>query len=138
MTPRIACDTNVLVSATLSNGPPRWVLDAVDQGRAELVTLDPVRDELGRVLRDKLRLGAPRAQAILDDLDELAVQGQPKASDALAVTGHRADDEVLACAVDAGVDVLVTGDHRHLIPVGTHQGVRILTPQAFLAELAAG
>lgn len=138
MSPRIACDTNVLVSATLSNGPPRWVLDAVDDGRAELVMLDPVRDELGRVLRDKLRLGASRAHAILDDLDELAAQGQPKVSDAMAVTGHRADDEVLACAVDAQVDVLVTGDHRHLIPVGTHQGVRILTPQAFLAELAAG
>jgi predicted nucleic acid-binding protein len=138
VSPRIACDTNVLVSATLSNGPPRWVLDAVDDGRAELVMLDPVRDELGRVLRDKLRLGASRAHAILDDLDELAAQGQPKVSDAMAVTGHRADDEVLACAVDAQVDVLVTGDHRHLIPVGTHQGVRILTPQAFLAELAAG
>lgn len=138
MSPRIACDTNVLVSATLSNGPPRWVLDAVDDGRAELVMLDPVRDELGRVLRDKLRLGASRAHAILDDLDELAAQGQPKVSDAMAVTGHRADDEVLACAVDAQVDVLVTGDHRHLIPVGTHQGVRILTPQALLAELPAG
>jgi predicted nucleic acid-binding protein len=137
VSPRIACDTNVLASATLSNGPPRWVLDAVDDGRAELVMLDPGRDELGRVLRDKLRLGASRAHAILDDLDELAAQGQPKVSDAMAVTGHRADDEVLACAVDAQVDVLVTGDHRHLIPVGTHQGVRILTPQALLAELAA-
>jgi len=38
--------------------------------------------------------------------------------------------------VAAGVDVLVSGDRRHLLPVGEHQGIRILTPQALLAELA--
>jgi SnoaL-like domain len=29
-----------------------------------------------------------------------------------------------------------SGDRRHLLPVGEHQGVRIVTPQALLAELA--
>jgi predicted nucleic acid-binding protein len=33
------------------------------------------------------------------------------------------------------VDVLVTGDRRHLLPLGEYCGVGILTPQAFLAEL---
>jgi hypothetical protein len=34
--------------------------------------------------------------------------------------------------------VLVTGDRRHLLPLGEHHGVRALTPQAALADLRAG
>ena len=45
---------------------------------------------------------------------------------------------VLASCGDSGIDVLVTGDRRHLSPIGSHGGFRILTPQALLAELAGG
>jgi predicted nucleic acid-binding protein len=51
------------------------------------------------------------------------------------VTGDPGDDLILACAVQAGVDAVVSGDRRHLLPVGEHRGVRIVTPQALLAEL---
>jgi hypothetical protein len=37
-----------------------------------------------------------------------------------------------------GIDVLVSGDRPHLLPVGEHRGIRIITPQALLAELAGG
>jgi predicted nucleic acid-binding protein len=61
---------------------------------------------------------------------------QPPAPDRVPeLTGDRADDAILAAAVQARVDVLVTGDRRHLLPLGKYCGVRILTPQAFLAEL---
>lgn len=53
-----------------------------------------------------------------------------------SITGDPADDTVLACAVGERAEILVTGDRRHLLPVGRHRGVRILTPQALLAELA--
>lgn len=36
-----------------------------------------------------------------------------------------------------GVEVLVSGDHKHLLPLGAHRGVPVLTPQALLAELRA-
>jgi uncharacterized protein len=52
-----------------------------------------------------------------------------------AVTGDPADDLILACAIQAEVEVLVSGDRKHLLPVGERGGVRILTPQALLAEL---
>jgi uncharacterized protein len=52
-----------------------------------------------------------------------------------ATTGDPADDVILACAAEAGADVLATGDRKHLLPIGEHRGVRILTPQALLAEI---
>jgi hypothetical protein len=39
--------------------------------------------------------------------------------------------------VRAAVHVVASGDRRHLLPVGEHRGIRIITPQALLAELAA-
>lgn len=138
MTPlRIVCDTNVLVSATLSDGPPSRVLRSVARGQAELIVPEVVRRELVWVLADKLRFDAERVRATLAKVDALAVERQTVA-DVPQVTGQRVDEEVLACSVAAGVDVLVTGDRQHLIPPREHQGVRSRTPQAFLAELAAG
>ncbi|MCA1681127.1 MAG: PIN family protein, partial [Actinobacteria bacterium] len=55
-----------------------------------------------------------------------------------AVTGEPADDAILACAVAEGADVLVTGDRRHLLPLSSHGGLRIVAPQALLAELRRG
>lgn len=52
------------------------------------------------------------------------------------VTGDPNDDLILACAIDAEVKAIVSGDRRHLLPVGEHRGVRIVSPQALLAELA--
>lgn len=51
------------------------------------------------------------------------------------VSGDPADDAILASAVEAAADVLVTGDRKHLLPLGEHGGVRIMTPQALLSEL---
>jgi uncharacterized protein len=51
------------------------------------------------------------------------------------LTGDPADDVILACAVRAGVDALVSGDRRRLLPIGEHRGVRVVTPQKLLAEL---
>jgi uncharacterized protein len=51
------------------------------------------------------------------------------------VSGDPDDDLILAAALDAGADVLVSGDRRHLLPLGEHEGMRIVTSQALLAEL---
>jgi len=44
------------------------------------------------------------------------------------VANDPADDHVLACALAAGADLVVSGD-RHLLDLGgTYQGIRIVTP----------
>ncbi len=44
------------------------------------------------------------------------------------------DDKFLACAVAGEADVIVSGD-SHLLTLGSHAGIPILTPAAFLALL---
>jgi predicted nucleic acid-binding protein len=45
------------------------------------------------------------------------------------------DDHVIATAVAVGAEIIVTGD-KDLLTLGGSQGVRILTPRSFLAELS--
>lgn len=125
-----------MVSAFIAAGPPSRLLEEAIDGRLELVLFDPVIVELGRVLTEKLDFEPQRwieAEALLRELAVQAVRapaGTPE-----PVTGDPADDLVLACAIEAEVEVLASGDRKHLLPVGERGGVRILTPQALLAEL---
>ena len=109
--------------------------EAID-GRLELILAQPVMVELERILTGKLGFEPERWRRVEELLVDVAteVAPPPKASPD-AITGDPDDDLILACAIEARVDALVSGDRRHLLPVGAHRGVRILTPQALLAEI---
>ncbi len=137
MSTRALCDTNVLVSAFIAGGPPSRVIEAAIDGRVELVLADPVLAELERVL--SVKLGFEREQVhetilFLIGLASERIETPPRSPE--AVTHDPDDDVILACAVAAEVHVLVSGDRRHLLPLGEYRGIRIITPQALLAELA--
>jgi predicted nucleic acid-binding protein len=113
------------------------VIERAIDGHLELVLAQPVMVELKRILTGKLGFEAQRWQGVEELLLDLAAEliQAPKASPE-AVTGDPDDDLILACAITAGVDALVSGDRRHLLPVGEHRGVRVITAQALLAELS--
>ena len=92
--------------------------------------------ELERILTGKLGFEPERWHQVEELLLDLAVEvAPPPKTSPDAITGDPDDDVILACAIEAKVDVLVSGDRKHLLPVGAHKGVRIITPQALLAEL---
>ncbi|HWJ49850.1 MAG TPA: putative toxin-antitoxin system toxin component, PIN family [Solirubrobacteraceae bacterium] len=136
MTVRALCDTNVLVSAFIAGGPPSRVVEASIDGRIELVLADPVLDELERVLTVKLGFEPERVREIRALLLDIAVaRVDAPTQEVEAITGDPDDDVVLACGVNAGVNIIVSGDRRHMLPVREHRGIRIISPQALLAEL---
>lgn len=95
----------------------------------------PVAAELERVLTKKLgfeQAAVADAKTMLARLSTVEAV-QPSRID--AVTGDPKDDRILAYAVSTGADVLVTGDRKHLLPLAEYRGVRLITPQALLAEL---
>lgn len=127
----------MLVSALIAAGPPSRIVEEVIDGRLELVLPDPVMEELERVLVGKLGVDAGRWREVEALLGDLAMESVSAPQGSVEpVTGDPDDDLILVCAVQADVEVLVSGDRKHLLPLGTHRGVRVLTPQALLAELA--
>jgi predicted nucleic acid-binding protein len=56
----------------------------------------------------------------------------------LRVAANDADDDhVIAAAVAARAELIVTGDRKHLLPIGTHQGIAIVTAREVVDRLDA-
>ena len=109
--------------------------EAID-ARLELVLAQPVMVELERILTERLGFEPQRWRGVEELLLGLAVELAPVPEATVeAVSGDPDDDLILACAIKAGVEAVVSGDRRHLLPVGEHRGVPVITPQALLAEL---
>ena len=53
------------------------------------------------------------------------------------VAGDADDDHVIAAAVAAHADFIVTGDRRHLLPIGNHHGIAIVEASEALRQIAA-
>ncbi len=47
------------------------------------------------------------------------------------------DDHVIAAAVAARAELIVTGDRKHLLPIGSHQGIAIVTAREIVDRLQA-
>lgn len=92
--------------------------------------------ELGRVLVEKLRLGQEALEHLAVLLDELPVTYLPTPEAAEARSGDPSDDRILAAAIAGGADLLISGDRRHLLPLGEVAGMPIVRPQDLLARLS--
>ncbi|OGW61927.1 MAG: putative toxin-antitoxin system toxin component, PIN family [Nitrospirae bacterium RBG_16_64_22] len=125
---RVFLDTNVLASAFATRG---LCADLVREILAEhdLITGEVVLGELERVLLRTFGVPAGTAASVIALLRTCTVVPRPKKI--LAVHVRDADDAwVLASAVAAKADVLVTGD-KDLLAVGNKAGILITNPRGF-------
>jgi len=129
--PRLVLDTNVLVSAVHVGGPPEELLLLANQGAIELFLSPFILKETSVVLKEKFGWGKERIRLLLDVLEEVATVIAPE-TDLKVITNDKADNRILACAVDAKADFLVTGDKRHLLPLKGYRDIHIVTPRECL------
>jgi putative PIN family toxin of toxin-antitoxin system len=124
---RVFLDTNVLVSAFATRGLCSDVLREV-LAEHELLVGEQVMQELRTVLREKIGLPRKTVSAVDAFLREQELAPRPKQA-SFAVPRDPADRWILAAAVAAKADVLVTGD-RDLLELA-NPPVRIATPREF-------
>lgn len=128
---RAVFDTNVLISATLFGGLPFDCLRLASQQKITLVLSPDILEEYRRVLREKFSYTDREIAAREERLRRVAVTVEP--TDRLTVVkGDPSDDQVLEAALAGEVYVIVTGDHVHLLPLQSFQGIPIVTPRQFL------
>ena len=135
---RVVADTNTVVSGLLWHGPPRKFLDAARKGGFELFTSVALLTELEEVLgREKFAKRLVNADITPRELvlgyAALATPVTPLAIPAV-ILDDPDDDAVLACALAAQADVIVSGDN-HLLSLKTYQGIDILTAPKLLARI---
>ena len=137
MMPRVVFDTNVIISAVHFGGPPEELMFLANQGAIELFLSPFILDEMSWVLEKKLNWEKRRISRLIKVLKEVATIIEPT-TELNVVAGSDADNRILACAVDAKADFLVTGDKRHLLPLERYERICILTPRECLEVLFKG
>lgn len=127
---RVVLDTNVIVSALISSGPPRTVIELCRTCDILLVTSDALLTELSEVMRRKFRWEADRVAVLLEELRSFAMVVLPGVT-VQRIPEDPADNRVLECALEGDVDFVVSGDSRHLQPLGRFEGIPIMSPAEF-------
>lgn len=137
---RVVLDTNVVVSGLLIVGSgPAAILDGWRDGQFEVLTsrstIAELRGvvELPRIVR-RLPLASADHQAFLEDYSGFTTSVETDLT-ITAITADPSDNVFLELAVAGAADYVVSGD-RHLLDLGSYQGIPILTPARFLAVLA--
>ena len=140
---RVVLDTNIFVSSLLvKEGVPAKVLDAWRDRQYALFISPAILSEIrATLLYPRIRRKYSITEAEIDQLitllefDALIVLGDDE-SVAGSVPEDPADEAVLACALDARADLIVSGD-RHLLEMKEYQEIPILTVREFLNQLEA-
>ncbi len=131
---RVVPDTNVYVSALLWTGNPHRLLLLAEAGELTLVTTPAIMEELREVMgRPKFRLRIRDLQTTVAELMESllsVVEVIPDFAIEPVIKRDPDDDKILACAVAAQAEWLISGDD-HLLSLKRYKGIPILTPSRF-------
>lgn len=137
---RVVIDTNVFVSSLLVRlGGPAQVLNAWRERRYLLAVSPSIVAEIRATLsvpriRCKYAITDEDIKELIELLKKDALMVQGSADVAGSVPEDPADEMVLACAVEAQADFIISGDH-HLLGLESHRGIPIVTVRQFLARL---
>lgn len=131
-------DTNIAVSGLLWRGKPFRLLEFARAGICEVYTSPALLVELDVVLNHpklipRLAAMGSTAAGLMSDYRTVAVSVTP-APIPPTVMADPDDDAVLACAVGAAADFIVSGD-QHLLALGSFQGIPIIKAAALLNRL---
>jgi len=137
---RVILDASVIVAAVATKNPrsaSRVVIEAAALGALDLVVTDEIEAEYrDAVEREKVKRAAPRLDrlAFVDAI--VGTAERVEATDEVRVVAKDPkDDKYVAAALAARAEFVVSLDRRHLLALGTHEGVRFLSPGDFLGVL---
>lgn len=136
---RVVLDANVYVSALIRpQGPPGQIIKGLLENAFEIVLSPAIVEETVRAfeypkVRKYIHAGVD-AELWFEDVILLAqfVAGSPELE---GVSVDADDDKYFAAAIEGSATLIVSGD-PDLLTVKEFQGVRIVTPRAFLDLLS--
>ena len=127
---RAVFDTNVLVAAFVTEGICSKLLTRGRKKEFDLIICPVVLQEFERVLIKKLSATRNEARNALQIVSEAICGVVHPLQSVQSVCRDPDDDAILACALEARADYLVTGD-VDLLELKVFKGIPIVTPRDF-------
>jgi putative PIN family toxin of toxin-antitoxin system len=129
---RAVFDTNVLIAAFLTEGLCSGLLIRARKQSFDLVLCDDMIREFEGILTKKFKLTSTDISEISAIVSETAAEILHKLNPVPSICRDPNDDMVIACAIDATADYIVTGDEDLLI-LKKHKNIIIINPRNFEA-----
>jgi putative PIN family toxin of toxin-antitoxin system len=123
-------DTNVLLAAFLTEGVCAKLLRRARKRQFNLITCPFILQEFERILAKKFSATKRENENALALITESALDIVHPLETPSGVCRDKDDDNVLACALEADADYLVTGD-KDLLQLKAFRDIRIITPRDF-------
>lgn len=139
---RLVLDTNVVVVGLLWNGHPRHLLDLAINGDVALFSSPALIDELAHTLNypkfsQRIAAHCATTPSALTVRYSALVKLVTPSEVPRVIEQDADDDQVLACALAANANLIVSGD-KHLRSLGgAYQGIRIVTPAEAIHAVGA-
>jgi putative PIN family toxin of toxin-antitoxin system len=127
---RVVFDTNVLVSAFVTEGVCSKLLGRARRRQFQLITCPFILKELEAVLLKKFSATKGETSQVLRILTEAISALVQPAQPVSGICRDPDDDHILSCALAADAEYLVTGD-SDLLELREFRGTRILSPRDF-------
>lgn len=136
---RLVLDTNIVASGLLWDGAPARLIDAAQAGVIEIYTSRTLVAELTRILKrakfaKAIATSGVGIEGLVLGYAELASLVEPMPIPPTIIADPD-DDHVLACALAAEAELIVSGD-RHLLGLGMYQNIEIITAAQALERIA--
>jgi len=132
---RVVFDTNVYISIfAFPEKPIGRLLDLAIVGAFDLFVSPFILEEFKRVAGAKFDFTEKEIKVLEGRLLGVANLIYPSEKVSIIQT-HQEDNKVLECALEAQADFLVSGDHRHILPLRRFMRTQIVTPSDFLKTL---
>ena len=136
---RLVLDTNVLVSAFLWRGTPGRLVELAGEKEVQLFTSRTLLDELSATLTKKklaksVEATGLTADQMLANYKRIATTVSARQLDE-RVSRDADDDAVLACALAARVDLVVSGDDDLLV-LGSFKDIAIVSVSAAMRQFS--
>ena len=127
---RAVFDTNVLVAAFVAEGICSKLLMRGRKKQFHLIVCPVILREFDRVLIKKFSATRNETRSALRIVSETAHSVVHPSQSVQSVCRDPDDNAILACALEARADYLVTGD-EDLLELKVFKGIRIVTPRDF-------
>ncbi|MDO9528979.1 MAG: putative toxin-antitoxin system toxin component, PIN family [Syntrophales bacterium] len=137
---KVVLDTNVVVSAYLvPAGKPAEILSLARKGKLHIFLSREIVDEIERTLLSpklkKIHRNTPEQISLFIGAFSKVATVTPGKKLVDFIKDDPDDNKILACALEGGVDYIVSGDH-HLTDLKSFQGISIVNPHMFLQVIS--
>lgn len=128
---KVVFDSNVYVSALVIGKYLSRLIYLALKRKFEVYLSDHILSEVQDTLKDKFDFSHAEINQVFDTINSFAINIKP-IKYVHIIEAEPKDNRILECALAAKADYLVTGDKKHLLPLKSYRGIKIVTPREFL------